>query len=220
MVITLKIINGTFVYWPSVEGVELHRSELGLWCQATLHDVSPYIVAHWGVWPGPIVYAFFFVLDSVIILLGVCVSHGCCVVCVWLDHHLHQHGGCGPTSATWLGGIATFTTARDQCTETVHCSSVIVVGCVTWYFGIQSMLLVIYALIMMLSCLDDVGFNASSLWWLACSRWCYLITRLSYVTTSMLDFINYIVACLGVMSLSWQHRWSNQWLGMLCIGDG
>ena len=100
------------------------------------------------------------VLGSVIILLGVCVSLGCCFVCVWLDHYLHQHGGCGPTGATWLGGVATFTTARDRCTETVYCPSATVAGCVTWYFGIRSMLLVIYALIMMLSWLDDVSFNA------------------------------------------------------------
>ena len=100
------------------------------------------------------------VLGSVIILLGVCVSHGCCFVCLWLDHYLHQHGGSGPSGATWLGGVATFTTARDRCTETVYCSSAPVAGCVTWYFGIRSMFLVIYAFIMMLSCLDDVSFIA------------------------------------------------------------
>ena len=33
-------------------------------------------------------------------------------MCLWLDHYLHQHGGCGPMGATWLGGITTFTTAR------------------------------------------------------------------------------------------------------------
>ena len=99
-------------------------------------------------------------LGSVIILLGVCVSLGCCFVCLWLDHYLHQHGGSGPSGATWLGGVATFTTARDRCTETVYCSSAPVAGCVTWYFGIRSMFLVIYALIMMLSWLDDVSFNA------------------------------------------------------------
>ena len=51
------------------------------------------------------------------------------VVCLWLDHYLHQHGGCGPTSATCLGGISTFTTARDQCIEIVFCPNVIVAGC-------------------------------------------------------------------------------------------
>ena len=89
------------------------------------------------------------------------VSHGWLFcVCLWLDHYLHQHGRCGPTGATWLGGVATYTTARDRCTETVYCPSVTVAGCVTWYFDIQSILLVIYALIMMLSCLDNVRFDA------------------------------------------------------------
>ena len=108
------------------------------------------------------------VLGSVIILLGVCVSHGCCFVCLWLDHYLHRHDACGPIGATWLGGIATFTTARDQCTEMSYGPSAIVVGCVTWYFGIRSMFLVIYALIMMLSCLDDVSFNAFLIMMLSC----------------------------------------------------
>lgn len=49
-------------------------------------------------------------------------------VCLWLDHYLHQHGGCGPMGAMWLGGISTFTIARDQCTETIFCPSVIVAG--------------------------------------------------------------------------------------------
>ena len=51
-------------------------------------------------------------------------------------------------------------TARDPCTEMVYCPSAPVAGCVTWYFGIRSMFLVIYALIMMLSWLVDVSFNA------------------------------------------------------------
>ena len=46
-------------------------------------------------------------------------------VCLWLDHYLHQHDGCGPMGATWLGGVATYTTARDWCTETIFCLSVI-----------------------------------------------------------------------------------------------
>ena len=50
-------------------------------------------------------------------------------VCFWLDHYLHQHGGCEPTSATWLGGIATYTTARDRCTEMIFHPSATVVGC-------------------------------------------------------------------------------------------
>ena len=70
-----------------------------------------------------------YVLGSVIILLGVSVSHGCVIVCLWLDHYLHQHGGCGPMGAMWLGGVATSTTARDQCIETVFYPSVTIVGC-------------------------------------------------------------------------------------------
>ena len=50
-------------------------------------------------------------------------------VCLWLDHYLHQHSGCGPMGAMSLGGIATFTIARDQCTETIFCPSAIIVGC-------------------------------------------------------------------------------------------
>ena len=50
-------------------------------------------------------------------------------VCLWSDHYLHQHGGSGPTSAMWLGGIATFITARDQCTEMIFCPSATIVGC-------------------------------------------------------------------------------------------
>ena len=72
----------------------------------------------------------YLVLGSFIILLGVCVSHGFCFVCVWLDHYLHQHGGCGPTGTTWLGGVAIFTTTRDQCTKTILYPSVTDVGCV------------------------------------------------------------------------------------------
>ena len=69
-------------------------------------------------------------------------------VCLWLDHYLHQHSECGPMGATYFGGVATFTTARDWCTETVYYPSATMVGCVTWYFGRQSMLLVIYDVIM------------------------------------------------------------------------
>ena len=88
------------------------------------------------------------------------VSHGCCVfVCLWLDHYLRQHGGCGATGATWLGGVATFTTARDRCIETIFVLVRPLLDVLSWYFGIQSMFLVIYAFIMMLSWLDDIRFN-------------------------------------------------------------
>ena len=50
-------------------------------------------------------------------------------VCLWLDHYLHQHVGCGPMSAMWLGGIATFTNAREWCTEMIFCPSATVTGC-------------------------------------------------------------------------------------------
>ena len=68
-------------------------------------------------------------------------------MCLWLDHYLHQHGGCGAIGATWLGGVATYTTARDQCTEMVYYSSMTVAGCFslgTSSFGVC--FLVIYAL--------------------------------------------------------------------------
>ena len=168
----------------SVEGCCI--STIRAWacrCQVTLHDVSPYIVSHLGIWPGPVVYALVYVLDSVIILLGVSVSHGCCVfVCLWLDHYLHQHSGCGPTRATWLGGVATFTTARDRCTKIVYCSSTTMAGCFTWYFNSRSMLLVIYAFLGMLFTMFTWCwfFMHSLLWFLACGRWCYLIIGLSY----------------------------------------
>ena len=50
-------------------------------------------------------------------------------VCLWLDHYLHQHRRCGPMGATWLGGVATFTTARDRCIEMIFFPSATVAGC-------------------------------------------------------------------------------------------
>ena len=50
-------------------------------------------------------------------------------VCLWLDLYLHQHDTCGPMGATWLGGVSTYTTARDQCTEMVFCPSATIAGC-------------------------------------------------------------------------------------------
>ena len=87
-------------------------------------------------------------LVSVTILLGVSVGHGCLFgVCLWLYHYLHQHGGCGPMSAMWFGGIATYTIVGDQCTEKVYHSSVTVDG----FFSLGTLgsgvcFLVIYAL--------------------------------------------------------------------------
>ena len=86
-------------------------------------------------------------------------------MCLWLDHYLHQHDGCGPAGATWLGGIATFTTTRDQCTEMIFCPNATVAGCFTWYFEFQSMLScdLCFHWNAWLSCLDDVGlFDTSS----------------------------------------------------------
>ena len=79
------------------------------------------------------------------------VSHGCFLfVYFWLDHYLHQHDGCGPMGATWLGGVATFTTARDWCTETVYCPSVTVADVSLGTSICRVCFLVIYAFIGML----------------------------------------------------------------------
>lgn len=50
-------------------------------------------------------------------------------VCLWLDHYLHQHDGCGTMDATWLGGVTTFTTTGNWCTETIFCPSTTVARC-------------------------------------------------------------------------------------------
>ena len=72
-------------------------------------------------------------------------------VCLWLDHYLHQHDGCGPTGSMWLGGIATFTTARDWCIEIVSYPSATVAGCFSLdASGSRVCFLVIYAFIGML----------------------------------------------------------------------
>ena len=103
-----------------------------------------------------------FVLDSVIILLGVCVSHGFCFVCLWLDHYLHQHDGCGPMGAMWLGGIATFTTTRDQCIEMILYPSATIAKCVhlVLQFTKYAFLWFMLSLGCCLSCLDDLSFYA------------------------------------------------------------
>lgn len=70
------------------------------------------------------------VLDLVIILPGMCVSHGYFIcMYLWLDHYLHQHSGCGPMGTTWLGCVATYTIARDQCTKMIYGSSATISGC-------------------------------------------------------------------------------------------
>ena len=86
-------------------------------------------------------------------------------MCLWLDHYPHQHGGCGPMGTTWLGGIATFTTARDRCTETVYCSSTIIIGCITWCFNLRTMLSsdLCFHWDVVFPCLHDVSFTHSLL---------------------------------------------------------
>ena len=49
--------------------------------------------------------------------------------CFLLDHYLHQHDKSGPIGCMWLGGVATYTTARDWCTEMVSCPSMIIARC-------------------------------------------------------------------------------------------
>ena len=80
-----------------------------------------------------------------------CDSLECVFVCLWLDHYLHQHGGCGPIGAMWLGGVATYTTTGAQCTETVYYSSATVVGCSLGTLGSGVCFLV---MMLSLECLD------------------------------------------------------------------
>ena len=102
-------------------------------------------------------------LVSVIILPGMSVSLVCLFcVCLWLDHYLHQHGGSGPTGATWLGGIATYTTTRDRCIEMIYCSSMTVARCFslgTSGFGVCFLVIYAFLLDAWISCLEDVSFN-------------------------------------------------------------
>ena len=80
-------------------------------------------------------------------------------MCLWLDHYLHQHGGCGPMGAMWLGGIATFTTTRDRCTEMIFVLVRLLLDVFTWYFGFRSMLPcdLCFHWNACISCLDDVS---------------------------------------------------------------
>ena len=86
-------------------------------------------------------------------------------VCLWLDHYLHQHGGCGPMGVMWLGGVATFTTARDRCTETIFVLVRPLLDVFTWYFGFQSMRSCDLCFLWdaFISCLDDVSYLMHSL---------------------------------------------------------
>ena len=130
-------------------------------CQVTLHDVNPYLVALW-VFDQDLYHLHCLrFLVTTIILSGVSVSHGCCFVCLWLDHYLHQHGKCGPRGATWLGGVTTFTTARDRCTETIFVLVRLLLDVFTWYFKFQSMLScdLCFHWNAWTLCLDDVSLN-------------------------------------------------------------
>lgn len=127
------------MYWPSIEGVELHRSELGLlmpsdspWCQPLLSSPLRCLTRTCS-------FALLSWVQSSYCLAWV-IAMGVYFVCLWLDHYLHQYGGCGPLGATWLEGIATFTTTRDQCTETVLSLIRPLLDVFTWYFRFQSML--------------------------------------------------------------------------------
>ena len=67
-------------------------------------------------------------------------------VCLWLDHYLHQHGGCGPMGTMWLGGIATYTTIGSG-VQRQSCSSATVARCFSpSTLGSKVCFLVIYAL--------------------------------------------------------------------------
>ena len=64
------------------------------------------------------------ILVSAILLSNMSISRGHFLyVCLWLDHYLHQYDKSGPMGSTWLGGVATYTTTRDQCIEMVPSSS-------------------------------------------------------------------------------------------------
>ena len=82
------------------------------------------------------------------------VSHGHFLyVCLWLDHYLHQHDESGPIGSMWLGGIATYTTARDWCTKMIFYPSVTVARCfhlVLWVLEYAFIGMLGYHVLMML----------------------------------------------------------------------
>ena len=64
--------------------------------------------------------------------------------------------------AMWLGGVATYTTTRDQCTETVFVLVQLLLDVFTWYFRFRSRLScdLCFHWNACISCLDDVSFDA------------------------------------------------------------
>lgn len=53
----------------------------------------------------------------------------CCIcVCGWIVISIRNIGS-GPTGSTWLGGVATYTTIGDQCTEIVYYLDATVARC-------------------------------------------------------------------------------------------
>ena len=168
-----------------VEGCCIHTIQTwAFWCQVTLHDVNPYLVAF--LVSDQDLYSLHclrFLVRPSYCLAWVLAMDVVLFMCLWLDHYLHQHGGCGPIAATWLGGVATFTTARDRCTETIFVLVWPLLDVFTWYFGFQSMLscdLCFYWNVCISYLDDDSYYHISLLWWLACDRWCYLLVGLSY----------------------------------------
>ena len=81
-----------------------------------------------------------------------CDSRDCVFVFLWLDHYLRQQGGCGPTGATWLGGVATYTTVRDWCIEVVIHPSVTIARCLYLMFRVPEYDFLLFML--SLGCLD------------------------------------------------------------------
>ena len=148
--------RSSFVWWFQGSPLRVLPHVIRAWafrCQATLHDVSPYLVAFWV--SDQDLYSLhclrFFVQPSYC-LAWVLAMVGVLCVCLWLDHYLHQHGGCGPMGATWLGGVATFTTARDRCTKTIFCPSATVVGC--FHLVLQVPEYAFFWFMLSLECLD------------------------------------------------------------------
>ena len=122
-----------FVWWFQGSPLWVLPHVIRAWafrCQATLLDVSPYLVAFWvSDYDLYSLHCRRFLVQPSYCLAWVLAMDFVLYVCLWLDHYLHQHDRCGPLGATWLGGIATFTTARDWCTETVFHPSATVAGC-------------------------------------------------------------------------------------------
>ena len=85
-----------------------------------------------------------------------------CTLCLGSDHYLHQHCKSGPTGSTWLGGVATYTTIKDQGTELVFFQIVSELDASLGFsidFGVC--FLVIY--VPLISCFEIVSYGSSFL---------------------------------------------------------